>query len=295
MDIHIRRVHPIRWRSLVLLASLALTGMGTGSSRVFAEDIRILSPEVSHKSALLQKVGIVDKTGEFPKTSFEFTDSNGERKLLLDYFGKSPVIVSPVYFRCPTVCNPHIQSLLGALQGIQSGGDIDFPVLFVSINPKETVQDAVEKKKIFLAYHPNLESITYLTGRKEEIERFTQELGFFYQWDPESQQYIHGAVMYVFSAEGRLVRILQGAEFSSRDTKLALVEAKPEGERTGGERLALYFFQFEPRFNRYNLRLTSVFTVWLGGTVLVVLGFGIAFLKKFRHRRENSLRSEQTS
>ena len=45
-----------------------------------------------------------------------FLDETGKAVKLGDYFGKKPVIISMVYYKCPILCAEDLNGLVGALE-----------------------------------------------------------------------------------------------------------------------------------------------------------------------------------
>ncbi|MCC5815150.1 MAG: SCO family protein [Leptospira sp.] len=234
----------------------------------------------------LESIGPEDTTGRTIDISLTFTDETGRDIKLSELFlpGK-PVMLSPVYYKCPTLCNYHMNGVMEVLKKLDWTAGDQYNYVAVSINPKETPELAMEKKQSYLkeygregaenGYH-------LLTGDQASINLITQDLGFHYEWDEESQQYIHASVAYILTPEGKISRIIQGISFDSRDLKLAFLEA---GEGKIGDfvdKFALFCFQFDPSKNKYTLYAYNIMRIGGAVTLLIVGGFLFAFWKKYK-------------
>src|SRR5438445_2107075 len=66
----------------------------------------------SDKAPELKDIGIDEKLGKKIDFNTTFKDEYGKEVTLGSYFdGKHPVIISPVYFACPGLCNFHLNGL----------------------------------------------------------------------------------------------------------------------------------------------------------------------------------------
>jgi protein SCO1 len=234
----------------------------------------------------LESIGPEDTTGRTIDISLSFTDETGRDIKLSELFlpGK-PVMLSPVYYKCPTLCNYHMNGVMEVLKKLDWTAGDQYNYVAISINPQETPELAMEKKQSYLkeygregaenGYH-------LLTGDQASINLITQDLGFHYEWDEESKQYIHASVAYILTPEGKISRIIQGISFDSRDLKLAFLEA---GEGKIGDfvdKFALFCFQFDPSKNKYTLYAYNIMRIGGAVTLLIVGGFLFAFWKKYK-------------
>ena len=88
-------------------------GLGTGRSS------GILSPPANVRPPGLQNVGIEQKlNGQIP-LDLTFHDETGKTVKLGDYFGKKPVILNLVYFRCPMLCGEVLSGLTSAMKDFE--------------------------------------------------------------------------------------------------------------------------------------------------------------------------------
>ena len=109
-------------------------------------------PDVSHaKPEELKNVGINKSLGQQIDKDLEFVDDNGNKVKLASYFnGDKPVMLSMVYFDCPSLCNFHITGLVDSFKNMDMVAGKDFKFLAVSMNHRETAKDAKAYKEKYL-------------------------------------------------------------------------------------------------------------------------------------------------
>ena len=76
--------------------------------------------------------------------------SPGRELPLGELFGRRPVILAPVYYRCPMLCNQVLNGLTRSLKPLSLDAGKDFDVVAFSINPDETPELAAMKKAVYL-------------------------------------------------------------------------------------------------------------------------------------------------
>ena len=128
----------------------------------------------------------------------------------------------------------------------------------------------------------------FLTGDEKSIRAAADAVGFKYRFVPETGEFAHAASIYVTTPLGQLSRYFFGVEFSSRDLRLALVEAA-EG-KIGGmvDQLMLFCYRYDPAAGKYSAEALAV--VRLAGLITVLSLAGFIGLSQWRERRA-SIRS----
>lgn len=228
----------------------------------------------------LEGLEIINRTGSNLSLDQKFTHSSGREVELREFFQTTkPVLLSLVYYRCPTLCNFHLNGVSKALKSSSLQLGKDFSYVVISIDPNEASNLASEKQKAYLDDYSkvkgNSEGWNFLVGSEENIKKLALELGFPYRWNSGNQQWIHPAILYILTPEGRISSYLNGIEFSERDIRLALTEASSGKVGNFLDRMALFCFQFDPNRGKYvmyayNLmRLGGLLTVIILGTYLI--------------------------
>jgi len=180
--------------------------------------------------------------------------------------------------------------LTSALQILKFDAGKEYDVISVSINPEETPQDALTKKRQFLSrYHREGASSGwhFLTGQKPEIDALAKATGFRYNYDPQTKQYSHATAVMVVTPTGRIAQYFYGIEYAPKDLRLALVQASQNKIGNLTDVLLLYCFHYDPKVARYSATVLNI--VRLGGLVTVFLLGAFVAVSLKRESREHTL------
>ncbi|QDK43898.1 SCO family protein [Bdellovibrio sp. ZAP7] len=228
------------------------------------------------KARELQGVGIEEKLGKKLDLGMKFKDETGKEVALGDFFdGKHPVIISPVYFSCPGLCNFHLNGLTDALKVMDKNWTVGgkFKVVAISFDSKETPEIAAHKKELYMKLYdrPGSESgWHFLTGNEQQVRALTEAIGFKFRWDETQKEWAHASAAVVASPEGTVSRYLPGIMFNQQDIKLALNEATEGKIGNFVDSLVLYCFQYDPHKSKYSLAAVSIMKMG-GGVMLLVM------------------------
>lgn len=222
----------------------------------------------------LEGVGIEEKIGTTLDLNLTFKDENGETVTLAKYFAGShtPVIISPVYYSCPGLCNFHLNGLTDALKLMDWTAGSKFKVVAISFDAKEQPEIALKKKASYMKVYnrPGSENgWSFLTGDEANIEAFTRAVGFKFKWNEEANEWAHASAAIVVTPEGKISRYLPGIMFDPKDVKLALNEASNGKVGTFVDSLVLYCFQYNPHQSKYTLYAFNIMK--LGGALMVLV------------------------
>lgn len=269
--------------SLLVLASLA--GVAHAESSATA-------PALPGKVALQQKLN-----AQVP-LDLMMRDEAGRIVRLREFFGKKPVILSFMYYRCPMLCSMVQEGMTNALTEVKFDIGREYDVVTVSIDPRDTPEGAAEKKEHYVKRYGRLSAASgwhFLTTNESSIKRLTDSVGFEYAYDPKVDQFAHGAVIMVLTPEGRVSRYLPGIEFKARDIRLALTEAS-QGKIGGvSEQLLLLCYHYDPATGRYGK--SAMAFVRAGGiaTVLALGGFIFVMIRGERKDGRTNPDSDETT
>jgi protein SCO1/2 len=218
----------------------------------------------------LRGIGIDQKLNEQVPLDLVFRDEAGRARPLREFFRGKPVILALVYYECPMLCNQVLNGLNGSLLTLSFNVGKEFDVLTVSFDPRETPAIAAAKKQSYIHRYKRpgaAEGWHFLTGDLAAIERLTQAVGFRYNWDEASKQYVHASGVMVLTAEGKLSRYFYGIEYAPKELRLGLVEASEGKIGSPVDAVLLYCFHYDPTTGKYApvvmniLRLSGVVTV----------------------------------
>jgi protein SCO1/2 len=247
-----------------------------------------LGKSSSEPVAQLQGVGIIPHIGATLDFTAKFQDESGQTVNLGKYFQPGrPVIISPVYFGCRSLCNYHLNGLIDGLKSLDWSVGQKFDVVALSFDERETSQLGSEKKESYMrAYaRPGTQGgFHFLTADKETVERITDQLGFKFRWNPEMNEWAHPSAAIVVSPNGVITRYLPGVYFEQRDIKLALNESVDGKLGTFVDQVVLYCFRYNEHKSKYTPYVLNIMKV---GGILIILIIG-AWLTSFwvRSRRQ---------
>jgi protein SCO1/2 len=271
----------IRYRaSLLPLAALALCLLG-GASHA-----QPLSQEQ------VERIGIDQRLAEQLPLDLVFADERGQQVKLGQYFGARPVVLTLVYYECPMLCTQVLNGLVRTLRMLSFEMARDYEVVTLSFDPRETAQLAAAKKAEYAKAlgKPGAEAgWHFLTGSQEQIDQLAKAVGFRYEFDQRSGQYIHAAGIAVATPAGRLARYFYGVEYSPKDLRLGLIEAANEQIGSPVDQFMLLCFSYDPASGKYTLAVLKTLRL-AGGVTLLVLGlYVLVALRRERRSRRREL------
>lgn len=242
-----------------------------------------MTPPARNPNGTIDKtkgIGVDQKLGAQVPLDLNFTESNGQTVNLRQFFGKSPVILNLVYFRCKSVCTLETENLAKTVQemnGIRTAPHIgkDFQVLTVSINPQETSQDATMKKGLILTglNAGSDSSWHFLTGSQDSIQKLVSAVGFHFTYEPQMDLINHPASLELISPQGKVIQYFFGDTYPADQLTAALSKAKVNKV---GQQADYRFFGClcqDPITGKYSLNIFRVVQVFGTLTVLLIGGF----------------------
>jgi len=241
--------------------------------------------------AEIEGVGITEKLGQQISTDLTFTDDEGQPVTLAKYFnGERPVLLTMVYYNCPSLCNFHLNGLLDVFKNTQARIGVDFDVVSVSMDHTETADLASKKKATYikaLGQGGAEKGWHFLVGDETNVKKLADELGFRFKWNEAAKQFAHVAAAYVSSPTGMISRYLYGIEFSPQTLRLSLVEASNGKIGNIVDQLILFCFQFDPSKNKYTLYAFNLMRIGALLTVILLAAFLVPFW--LREKRKGPL------
>jgi protein SCO1 len=261
-----KRIAPIIGMTGLLLISSVLDAQTVPSN---------VGPTAATMPAVLQNVGFEPPLdGQMP-LDLTFRDETGRSIQLREYFGEKPVVLAFVYYGCPMLCNQVQQGVVGTLRMLSFTPGIDYQVVFVSFDARETPDMAAEKKKTALSHfrRPGTDSgWHFLTGSKESIEAATRAANFRYNFFPKTNLFAHASGVMLLTPQGRISRYFYGVEYPGRDMRLGLVEASAGKIGTPIDHVLLFCYQYDPGAAAYSAAILRIIRVLGILTVLCIVG-----------------------
>ena len=237
---------------------------------------------------VVNQVGFDQKLGVQLPLDLRFRDESGRELTLGDLFGRRPVILAPVYYRCPMLCNQVLNGLTRSLKPLSLDAGKDFDVVAVSINPDETPELAAMKKLSYLERYdrPGSESgWHFLTGEEASIAALTRAIGFRYTYNPRTKLFAHAAGVVVVTPDGRVARYFYGIDYPAKELQAVLEQARQGRVGSPIGRLLLLCYDYDAATGKYTLSILRLIRV-LGTATAVALGSFLFVM----FRRERSQR-----
>lgn len=231
----------------------------------------------------LQEVGIDQHLDAKLPLDAKFTDDRGRDVRLGDYFdGRRPVLLTLTYNNCPGLCTLVLNSVVTTLKDMTWTPGKEFVLLTISFDPLEEPKLAALKKQNYVNDYGRSEARDgwhFLTsyGRKDEIQRVTEAVGFRYRWDDSTAQWAHPATLIVCTPDGRVSRYLGGINDDPAVVRLSMVEASDGKVGSLWDRVFLSCFHYVATEGRYSpvawklLRVAAAATVFGLGVLIFTL------------------------
>jgi protein SCO1/2 len=260
----------------------AQPGMGIGYTAAPAPTPGLSNPPI------LRDVGIDQKLGAQIPLDTVFSDEAGNPVRLRDVIGKRPVILTLVYFNCPSLCTLVLNDLLRSLNSLDITAGRDFDVLTVSFDPHEGPDLARQKKAGYLTRYgrPGADAgWHFLTGSDESIHALTDSVGFRYAWDASSGTYAHASGIMILTPQGVVSKYIYGIDYAPEDLRSGLRAAGQSMVGPPTEVIILYCFHYDPATGQVGLIVTRALRVGGVLTILAMGGFITLALRRERHHR----------
>jgi len=253
----------------------------------------------------LDRVTVVEHLDRRIPTNLTFRDHTGERVNLGDLLdGERPVLLNLVYHSCTTFCSMVLEGTAATLnQQIWTVGD-EFDVVTISIDPRDTPEDAARVRRRvldtygrdpaqtgwhFLVAEESLDEREAVArfGVYPEITSLAEAVGFGYEWMPRTGQFAHPGVIMMLTPDGRIARYLYGLEYETNDVRLALLEASEGRSISTVERALLYCYAYNSNTQGYTLLAWRIMRVGGGLTALLLFLF-LGLLWWRDHKRQKA-------
>ncbi|MGD0498383.1 MAG: SCO family protein [Bryobacteraceae bacterium] len=228
----------------------------------------------------LQGVGIDQKLNAQVPLDLLFRDESGRSLPLSTYFQKGkPVLLAPVYYRCPMLCTEILNGVASALKAVSFNPGQDFEVVAFSFDPKDTPELAAAKKQNYLRRYGRANTANgwhFLTGDDAHIKALMDAVGFHYKYDAATDQYAHASGVMILTPDGRLSKYFYGVDYAPRDLRLGLVEASLNKIGSPVDEILLFCYHYDPATGKYGAVAMNMVRA-AGGGFALLLGAGLLF------------------
>lgn len=156
-------------------------------------------------------------------------DAAGKSFELYTLLGRKPLIISPVYTRCHSLCGVISNGVQTAIAELGTLGK-DFTMVSFSFDSSDRQTD--------LAAYENrwkMDGVSWKTisAPAENIQQFLSSIDYHYDYDPVTKEFNHPSILIVLTPGGKISRYIYGINPSKKDIKLAVMEAMAEKTRPG--------------------------------------------------------------
>lgn len=233
----------------------------------------------------LRDVGFDQNLNAQIPLTLKFKDQAGRPVQLADYFGKRPVILVMGYSDCPLLCSQVLGEVTRSLKPLDFSIGKDFDLVTVSINPKESPEQADGMRRNYLKRYnrPGSESGWHaLTGDEASIRQLARAVGFRYTYSPKLNLYAHASGFVLLTPAGRISRYFYGIEYPARELKYALIEASSSRIGSPIDKLILYCYDFDPATGKYTFAVMTAIRILGVATALALGTFMFAMVRRDR-------------
>lgn len=203
-----------------------------------------------------------------PVADVQVLTADGQRVALSSLFKGKPILISPIYTRCPKACSVITAGLETSLQNLGQRGE-DFTIITVSFDHTDQAEDL---QTFADRWEMDNDHWRIVTSDSAGIQTLLGSLDFHYDFDPESGQYEHPNIVIMLSATGRIMQYIYGMTPKARDLRLAALNAKKEQTTLGvAEGLYLKCFRYDPAMKTYMVDWSFLIQL-SAGLLMTVLG-----------------------
>lgn len=227
------------------------------------------------RPAITKGVNLEQKLNAPVPLDLMFHDETGQSVPLRSYFGEKPVVLSLVYFKCPSLCPMSLRETVGSLRRVALEPGRDYNVVVVSFDPSDTPAAAAEKKASYAKQFSKpgfAEGWHFLTGTEDSISRLASAVGFGYRWDPATRQFIHAGGIMVATPEGKMSRYFYGIDYAPADLRMALVDASQHKIGSPVDYVLLFCFHYDAVQGKYTLAIVNILKIAAALTVFGLAG-----------------------
>lgn len=230
-----------------------------------------------------------EKLGAILPLELQFTNAEGERKRLGDYFTRTgpdgskiagkPAIIALVYYRCPVVCSTLLNTICDCVRDVEGlDAGTDYNVLTFSFDPQDDKFAAARRKEALVESYGRKDKPATAAGwqfflhEEGSTRQLANALGFQYRKNEMNGEFAHPVVFFLATPEGKISRYLYGFGHSALQLRLALLDAG-QGTITQSlkDQFLTFCYMFDPKVGRYTL---SAIRVMQAGGLITMVGLG---------------------
>lgn len=258
--------------------------------------------DLVNPNAPTEQMGIDQRLGASLPLDTPFKDEEGRSVKLGDYFGKKPVLLQLLFYRCAGTCTQMLTGGADMLKDMKlTTIGKDFEYVVISIHPDETPELALEKKEAYIGElrrprdkgnETELRQAAaekgwhYLTGKEEDIRRVAAAIGYRYVHDKETDRIAHPSGLFVATPEGKMSMYYYGVQYPTKFVQDSILAAARNhiGEPVA-KPILFGCMTVDPRSGKLTMNILRTLQV-MGLATVVILATGIGIMSRRGRRTE---------
>lgn len=264
-------------KRVVLVAILC--GAIVAQGQQYSSDQSSMGTVAQQVPAYLKHAGIEQHLNHPLPLNAIFTDEQSSAAPFAHWMGKTPVILVMVYYKCRSLCPEVLHGLAAGLKDSGLAPGKDYEVITVSIDPSDSPADAITEKARFVrdVGLPGIDKAShFLTGKEASIQAISDATGFHFVRVPgpdgKMDQFAHPTVIMFATPDGRLSKYIAGADYQSRDLRLAVLAASQHKISNPADLILLYCCSYNPVAGKYSVAVFRVLSIAGLFTLFVIAG-----------------------
>ncbi len=218
-------------------------------------------------------------------------DANGDKSNLYDNLNGKPLVLSPVYTRCPMACSLISNGLKKAVDNLGTLGK-DFNIITFSFDSTDTNEDLKGFEKRWKMDGGSWKTVT---SDANGIHALMKSVDYQYDYDEQAKEYLHPNIVIVITPSGRISRYIYGVEPKANDLKLAIMEAQIEKASVNNFLKTLYVrcFSFNPATKSYHVDWKFISQTSAGLVMMIIVGT-LLIRSLYTRNKEDSLENDSS-
>jgi protein SCO1/2 len=269
-------------RLRVFAAGLVLLAAGVFVAPAFGA---AAAPPATEPVGVWNGVGIEPHLGGIVPLDATFTGEDGKLVSLRD-LDTVPTILTLVYYRCPNACDYLLTGMASTLALLPGRPGVDYRVVTISIDERETTADALNAKRIavesIMKPYP-ADAWRFLIGNAQEIHQVADAIGFHFVRN--GNEFDHPLGLVVLSPQGKIVRYMTGTDFLPVDLQMSFLEASKGTIGPTIAKLLRVCFSYDPQSRHFVFK-----TLQVTATVTLALAAGFVLYLILAGRRRRAAR-----
>ncbi|WP_158998168.1 SCO family protein [Pigmentibacter ruber] len=210
--------------------------------------------KINAETLVQEKQGeIYEKLNTKLDLSLKFKDQSGNTVFFSDLLKNEKVLILTLnYYKCTTMCALQFVNLADSLKKLGWKIGEGFRIATVSFDPKDTVEIAAEKHKVWVP-KTGQESAKwdFLVADEDSIKKLTKQLNFYYEYEPRTGEYSHAAALFFIKKDGTFYRYLYGIVYEPKEIKQAIIETSSGELGSFIEKIMTKFSKYKEQNGKY--------------------------------------------